>query len=101
MRRVALAALAALFLVATTAPVWAAVRSTLEPGDVAALEFEQKLGTSIPTELVLRDEDGVTVPLRHFFHGAPVILVLEYLRCPGLCGLILGDLAAALDRVPL
>ena len=36
-----------------------------------------------------------------FFTGKPVVLVLEYLRCRPLCGVTLGNLAAALGALPL
>lgn len=90
-------------LVALAAPggAEAAVRSRLAPADFAGLGFDQKLGASLPLDLVFRDEDGRAAPLRRLFHGAPVILVLEYMHCPSLCGLALGNLVQSLAQSTL
>jgi protein SCO1/2 len=50
---------------------------------------------------VFRDEAGRQVRLGDFFGSRPVILVLEYLKCPNLCGFVLGALVSALDETPL
>lgn len=77
------------------------VRSTLQPAALAQLGFQQHPGAKLPLDAVLRDESGATVQLRDYFGHAPVILVLEYLHCPNLCGLVMGNLLDALGRVPL
>lgn len=92
---------AALLLIAAAALPAAAAPSSLQPRDFADLGFAQKPGAAVPLDLVFRDESGAAVPLRRFFHGAPVLLVLEYLHCPNLCGLVLGGLATSLGKLPL
>lgn len=92
---------AALLLLAAAASPAAAAPSSLRPSDFADLGFAQKPGAAVPLDLVFRDESGAAVPLRRFFHGVPVLLVLDYLHCPNLCGLVLGGLAISLGKLPL
>ncbi|MBV8833983.1 MAG: SCO family protein [Acidobacteriaceae bacterium] len=63
--------------------------------------IDQKLNSSIPLNLVFRDESDHAVPLRTYFGEKPVVLALVYYKCPGLCGLTLSDLAHSLKRVEL
>lgn len=58
--------------------------------------FEQRLGESIPLDLVFRDEAGQTVRLGDYFGTRPVILTMAYYNCPMLCGLVLDGLAQSL-----
>jgi protein SCO1/2 len=76
-------------------------RSTLSPEQLAALEFQQHPGAALPRELTFQDEAGRAVRLDDFLGGGPLLLVLEYMRCTTLCGVVLGNLAQSLDRVPL
>ena len=54
------------------------------PKDVG---FDQRLGESIPLDLVFRDEAGVSVRLSQYFGKRPVVLSLVYFNCPMLCGM--------------
>jgi len=70
--------------------------------DLAALAFRPNPGARLPLQTTLVDETGRTVSLGMFFNKAPVILVLDYLRCRSLCGLTLRNLVAGtLDKLPL
>jgi protein SCO1/2 len=60
------------------------------------VDFEQRLGESIPLDLVFRDEAGQTVRLGDYFGTRPVILTMAYYNCPMLCGLVLDGLAQSL-----
>jgi len=58
--------------------------------DVGVIEH---LDSELPMDLVFRDENGQPVRLGDFFDGQrPVILSLNYYRCPMLCGLQLNGL---------
>lgn len=92
-------ALALLLLALSPAP--ASAHSTLSAADLAGLAFRQHPGAALPLDAGLLDEQGRAVRLGQFFTGKPVVLVLEYLGCKTLCGVVLGNLAAALDAVPL
>jgi protein SCO1/2 len=53
----------------------------------------EHLDAKLPLDLEFRDENGETVTLGSFFDGErPVILTLNYYRCPMLCGLMLNGL---------
>lgn len=77
------------------------VRSTISPATLAQLSFRQHPGAMLPLDAPLRDETGTAVRLGNYFGHAPVILVLEYLHCPNLCGLVTGNLLDALGGVPM
>ncbi len=63
--------------------------------------IDQKLNSSIPLDLVFKDEANEAVPLRTYFGEKPVVLALVYYSCPGLCSLTLSDLVRALKQVSL
>ena len=89
-----------LLLAAAGSPAWAVpggARSTIQPSAFSDLGFAQKPGARVPLETAFRDEQGRSVHLADYVHGLPVVLVLEYLHCPNLCGLVLGNLALALQ----
>lgn len=71
------------------------------PSDLASFGFRPHPGARLPLSVTLTDETGQRVVLGGFFTGAPVVLVLEYLRCKSLCGLTLENVVAALDGLPL
>jgi protein SCO1 len=101
----AIACLAAALLIglsAVSAPARAhAIHSTLRPADTVDLGFEQRMGAELPLGVPLRDGQGRRVQLGEFFRGAPVVVVLDYLRCRTLCGVVLEHTASALSRTPL
>ena len=59
--------------------------------------ISEKLGTTIPLDLALKDEDGKTVTLRQLI-DKPTILTLNYFRCAGICTPQLGGVAEVLNR---
>jgi len=90
------ALLSAAFLL--LAPAFAAARSEAPAPSsiVAQVGIDQKLGDSVPLDLVFRDEAGSPVRLGQYFGGKkPVLLSLVYYRCPGLCTMTLNGMASA------
>ncbi len=75
--------------------------SSLLPADTRDLGFSQHMGAAIPLDVTLRDAAGRPVRLGNFFRGAPVVLVLDYLRCRNLCGVVLEHTARVLSLTPL
>jgi protein SCO1/2 len=58
----------------------------------------QKLGASVPQDLTFRNEAGEAVRLGQYFDGStPVLLTLNYHRCPMLCRVQLRKFATALS----
>ncbi len=61
---------------------------------------EEHLDARLPLELEFIDEAGRTVRLGDYFDGArPVILTLNYYRCPMLCGLQLNGVVTGLEEL--
>jgi protein SCO1/2 len=75
--------------------------SSLLPADTRDLGFSQHMGAAIPFDVTLRAGTGRLVHLGDFFRGEPVVLVLDYLRCRNLCGVLLEHTAKVLSLTPL
>jgi protein SCO1/2 len=60
----------------------------------------ERLGERVPTELVLRDEQGAPVRLGDAL-DKPTVLALVYFRCAGICSPLLNGLAGAVERTGL
>jgi protein SCO1/2 len=70
------------------------------PIDVARdVRFDQNLGAQVPLNLPFISDTGATVHLGDYFHRRPVILVLDYYRCPNLCGIVLHSVVASLKNL--
>jgi protein SCO1/2 len=54
--------------------------------------IDQHLGAQLPLKVSFRDEQGQIVQLGQFFGSKPVLLMLAYYECPGLCNAALGGL---------
>jgi protein SCO1 len=79
-----------------------AERTEPAPADLDGVGITAKLDAEIPLGLEFTDEDGTPVRLRDYFEkGRPVILTLNYYRCPMLCTLVLNGLVAGLRDVEL
>jgi protein SCO1/2 len=60
----------------------------------------EHLNAKLPLDLEFRDEEGKWVELGSFFDGErPVILTLNYYRCPMLCGLMLNGVVDGLANM--
>jgi protein SCO1 len=59
--------------------------------------LDEKLGETIPLDLVLRDETGKSVVLRELI-DKPTILTLNYFRCAGLCSVLLNGVARVINQ---
>lgn len=62
--------------------------------------FEEKLGETIPLNLVFFDEYGQTVSLSSLI-DKPTILNLVYFRCAGLCSPLMNGLSQVIDRLDM
>jgi protein SCO1/2 len=69
------------------------------PEALREVGYDQRLGESVPLDIVLRDENGREAPLSHWFGRRPVVLSLVYYDCPMLCTLSLNSLASALSTL--
>lgn len=71
------------------------------PADLKGVEIVEHPDAQVPLDLRFVDESGGEVTLRDYFqHGRPVILTLNYYRCPMLCTLILNGLVQGMKDMP-
>jgi len=75
--------------------------SSSVPRALREIGFDQRIGESIPLDLVFRDERGASVRLADYFGRRPVVLVFAYYSCPMLCTLVVSGLTSALDVLSL
>jgi len=68
-----------------------------KPPILREVGYDQRLGETVPLDLVFRDEAGRPVALRSLFRGRAVVLSLVYYECPMLCTLTLNGLGSALS----
>ena len=67
------------------------------PIDIAhGVRFDQNLGAQVPLDLAFISDNGAPIHLGDYFHKRPVLLVLDYYRCPNLCGIVLNSLVTSL-----
>ncbi len=60
------------------------------------VRFDQNLGVQVQPDLAFVSETGAPVHLGDYFHSQPIILVLDYYRCPNLCGIVLNSMVTSL-----
>jgi len=70
------------------------------PPDLEGVGITEKLSQTLPLDAEFITHDRQRVALRTFFDGRrPVVLVLNYYRCPMLCGLLLNGLLDTLREL--
>ncbi len=70
------------------------------PQELRDVGVEEHLDAKLPLGATFFDERGEEVELGSFFErGRPVLLTLNYYRCPMLCGLQLNGLVAGLEEL--
>jgi protein SCO1 len=80
-------------------PARAAEPAGARPAILNEIGYDQRLGETVPHDIVLRDESGREVRLGDFLGRKPVVLTLVYYECPMLCTLTLNGLAGALKTL--
>lgn len=84
--------LLAVLMLAAASPASAQLANQVPP-QLEEVGVEEHLDAKIPMNLEFRDEYGAIVTLADYFDGTkPVILTLNYYKCPMLCGLQLNGL---------
>lgn len=72
------------------------------PAHLQGVGVTERVGAAVPLDLEFFDESGRKVRLGDFFGAAvPVIVTLNYSRCPMLCSLQLNGLVEGLRRMDL
>jgi protein SCO1/2 len=79
--------------------LWLAVQTPLDRR-LSTVDFEQKLGVSLPLNLTLRDEAGLPVRVGQYFGSRPVVLVFAYYTCPNLCQVVVNATLESVRNLP-
>lgn len=79
--------------------LWLAVQTPLDR-QLATVDFEQKLGATLPLNVTLRDEDGQPLRLGNLFGTRPVVLVFAYYTCPNLCQIVVNATLESMRNLP-
>lgn len=75
-------------------------RTELLPPELEEVGITEHLDGPLPLDAEFTDQDGRKVRLGDYFDGErPVILTLNYYRCPMLCGLMLNGMVDALAEL--
>jgi len=99
-RRIAGVALLGVGLCALTAGAQEADRAEAPPTELAGMKVTEHLDEQIPLDLEFTDHTGKKVKLGDYFDGKrPVVLTLNYYRCPMLCGLMLNAAVDGLKEI--
>jgi protein SCO1/2 len=70
------------------------------PKQLARVGVDEKLDAALPLELLFKDDAGRDVSLGSYFRpGRPVVLTLNYYRCPMLCTLELNGLVSGMKQL--
>jgi protein SCO1/2 len=92
MRRILAVILVAVGASTAASPAMAQLADQVPP-QLEEVGIEEHLDAELPMDLKFRDEYGEVVTLGDYFDGTkPVILTLNYYKCPMLCGLQLNGL---------
>lgn len=73
----------------------------IDPQNFSHLGFQQHPGAQLPLGTQFKDEAGRTVTLGSTLNDKPGIVVLEYLHCANLCGLVLRGAVASMRQAKL
>ncbi len=65
------------------------------------LGINEKLGTTVPLDLIFINEQSEHVTLKQLMEGKPTLLTLNYFKCAGICSPQLNDMAIMLSRLHL
>jgi protein SCO1/2 len=70
------------------------------PKQLARVGIDEKLDAALPLQLLFKDDAGRDVTLGSYFRpGHPVVLTLNYYRCPMLCSLELNGLVDGMKQL--
>jgi protein SCO1 len=94
------ASLIAVVWTAWTGSAYAQVAGPL-PKELEGVGITEHANVQLPLQLEFKDDDGKTVKLSDYCNGQrPILLTLNYYRCPMLCTLQLNGLVEGLKNMP-
>lgn len=76
------------------------VTTEAPPVELSNVGIDEHLNAQLPLDSAFVDHNGKVVKLRDYFDGRrPVVLTLNYYRCPMLCGLVLNGFSDAVHEI--
>ncbi len=90
----------ALLAVLATSPAnagYGRVAESLMDGNALKIAEKEHLGNKLDGDIQLVDQDGNKFKLGELF-GKPLILILSYYKCDGVCGTVNSDLKGVLEK---
>ncbi len=85
-------------LIACAGPAAAQGPDPAVPDDTEGIGIFERNGAQVPLDLRFTDETGKAVTLGDYFQGdRPVLLLLVYYACPGVCNALLNGLTESLQ----
>jgi protein SCO1/2 len=64
------------------------------------ISIDEKLGDEVALDIVLKDESAQDVTLRQLV-DKPTILIFNYLRCPGICPVLISNVVEVVNQMEL
>ena len=64
------------------------------------ISIEEKLADQVALDIVLKDENTEDVTLRQLV-DKPTILIFNYLRCPGICPVLISNVVEVVNQMEL
>lgn len=90
-----------LSMLSITAPAFSQTTTDVLPAPLEGVGIHERTGETIPLDLQFRDHNNRSVRLQQLAGAQPMILSLNYSRCPLLCQLQLQGLVDALREIDL
>ena len=98
--RIRLAAACAVFGAASTLSAQPTVLPGQEAAEMEGVGIDQKLDQYVPRDVNFVDQDGTAVAFEDYLgRDKPIILTLNYYRCPMLCSLTLNGMLDGLKQL--
>lgn len=67
---------------------------------IGQVDYQQRIGNSLPEELEFRDAQGKRVSIGSLTANKPLVLALAWYNCPQLCPMLLDRIANTTDKLP-
>jgi protein SCO1 len=83
---------------ATFLLVWFAMAASAQMKTPSNVGIDEKLGSVVALDTVLKDENGNDVTLRQYI-DRPTILMFNYFRCPGICPVLINGTIDTINRM--
>ncbi len=77
-----------------------ALTSSAQMKAPADIGIDEKLGSQVAMDTILKDENSNDITLRQLI-DKPTILIFNYFRCPGICPVLINNVVGVINRMQL